>query len=114
MMDWFWSALSYVFLPDDASHLTVYYLIWMGFFVGINTIWDILTPKTDSFHLSKMKDKVTVLHDAVSFCSSALIITAIMSPTVRQVAKDTTIPLVLAGASGILRSLPALCPYPTK
>lgn len=58
-----------------------------------------------------MRDKVTVAYDAATFCSSILIISALISPTVRAISKDTTIPLIIAAVSGILRALPALCPY---
>ena len=34
-----------------------------------------------------------------------------MNSDVRKIATDTAIPLVLAGLSGILTALPALCPY---
>ena len=111
MGEWFWWAMSYVVLPSDTAKLTIYYLFWMSLFIAINTIWDIWTPKTPKFHIAVMKDKQTVLYDAATFCSSLLIITAIASPTVRQISKDTTLPLLIAGASGLLRTIPALCPY---
>lgn len=111
MPDWFWVIFNYVFLPGTTAQVTVYYLIWMGAFIFINTIWDICTKKTDPFHLAKMKDKTNVVYNASTFCSSLLIITAFLSPTVQQIAKDTTLPLLIAGVSGLLRSIPALCPY---
>lgn len=70
----------------------------------------IATKRTASFHMDRFKDKGDVLFSASSFCSALLILTG-MSPEVQQLGKDTLVPLVLAGFSGLIRALPALCPY---
>jgi len=115
-MDWdrVWWLASFTLLPGTTSQLTVYYLFWILAFLLINTIWDIQSDKTPPFHIAMLKEKHGVLYNASTFCSSLLIITAIVSPTVRQIAKDTTLPLILAGVAGILRAVPALCPYDYK
>ena len=91
--------------------MSVYYLIWISIFFCINTIWDIITSKTPKFHIANMKDRMDVLYGASTFCSSLLILMGLVSPTVRQLSKDTIVPLILAGFAGILRGIPALCPY---
>ncbi|MEH3118279.1 MAG: hypothetical protein PGN25_12005 [Methylorubrum populi] len=100
-----------VFLPADVGEMTVYYLIWISIFFFINIFWDIRTSKTPSFHIANMKDKMDVLYGASTFCSSLLILIGLVSPTVKQLAKDTILPLILAGCAGILRGIPSLCPY---
>lgn len=99
------------FFPSDVNQMTVFYLIWIGLFFSVNTIWDILTDKTPSFHIAMMKDKMDVLYGASTFCSSLLILIGLASPEVGKLSKDTILPLVLAGGAGLLRGLPALCPY---
>lgn len=99
------------FFPSDVNQMTVFYLIWIGLFFSINTVWDIITDKTPSFHIAMMKDKMDVLYGASTFCSSLLILIGLASPEVGKLSKDTILPLVLAGGAGLLRGLPALCPY---
>jgi hypothetical protein len=52
-----------------------------------------------------MKDKGEILYNASTFRSSLLILTSL------QLAKGTTVPLILAGFSGLIRAIPAFCPY---
>ncbi len=104
-------ALHYFLLPPDSQHVVIYYLFWLVLFLSINVFWDIRTQKTPPFHLDHLKEKVPVLYDAATFCSSLLIITGMASHSVQALARDTTLPLLLAGFSGLLRSLPVLCPY---
>ncbi|RVU14031.1 hypothetical protein [Methylobacterium oryzihabitans] len=103
--------VKHAFFPSDVNQMTVFYLIWIGLFFIINTVWDIVTDKTPAFHIATMKDKMDVLYGASTFCSSLLILIGLVSPEVGKLSKDTILPLVLAGGAGILRGLPALCPY---
>ena len=107
----FHATIKYTLFPADVGEMSVYYFIWISFFFIVNTAWDIFTPKTPAFHIANMKDRMDVLYGASTFCSSLLILMGLISPTVRQLSKDTIVPLVLAGFAGILRGLPALCPY---
>jgi hypothetical protein len=88
-----------------------YYFIWISAFLLINVVWDWRSAYTANFHLEKLKDKGDVIHNAVTFCSSLLILTGLISAQVQELGRDTMIPLFLAGFSGLIRSLPALCPY---
>jgi hypothetical protein len=97
--------------PTTRGQLTVCYLVWVSLFLTINIVWDIRTPRTPPFHLAGMKDKVPVAYDAATFCSSILIIAALVNESVRALDRDVTIPLVIAAFSGFLRAVPALCPY---
>lgn len=88
-----------------------FYFVWIAIFLGVNIVWDIQTRRTPKFHLDRLKDKYDVVYNAIAFCSSLLILVSLVSPTVQKLGKDTTVPLILAGFSGLLRALPALCPY---
>jgi hypothetical protein len=100
-----------MFAPAGPGDLGICYLIWIGIFIILNISWDIGTPKTKPFHIVKLKDKTGILHHGASFCSSLLLIVAIFDPKVWDLAKESYIPIILAGASGILTSIPAICPY---
>lgn len=91
--------------------MAAYYFVWIAVFLLTNVVWDIRTKRTPVFHLDRLKDKSDVVYNAVAFCSSLLILVALVSPTVQGLGKDTTVPIILAGFSGLLRALPALCPY---
>ena len=107
----FHAVIKYALFPSDVAEMSVYYLFWIVFFFAINTTWDVITDKTPKFHIANMKDRMDVLYGASTFCSSLLILIGLVSPTVKQLSKDTVVPLVLAGFAGLLRGLPALCPY---
>ena len=110
-----WEYLSpmfrYLFAPQSATELAIYYLLWISIFLFINITWDIFTPKTETFHISRMKDKISTVHSASFFCSSLLLLLSVVEPPLFALAKDTYVPIILAGASGLLSSSPALCPY---
>jgi hypothetical protein len=103
--------LHYLLLPPDSEHVCVYYLFWLALFLVINVFWDAKTDKTPPFHLDLLKTKVNILYDAATFCSSLLIVTGLISNSVKALSHDTMLPLLIAGISGVLRSLPAVCPY---
>lgn len=77
----------------------------------VNVIWDIKTDRTPPFHLDRFKEKYDVVYNAATFCSGLLLLVGLVSPTVQALAKDTTVPLILAGSTSLLRAVPALCPY---
>ena len=101
----------YVLAPTNAVEITVYYLIWVVLFFAVNVLWDIRTDKTPDFHFLRLTTKIDVAHNAVSFCSSLLVIVGLLDREVGKLATDAIAPLLLAGLSGVLKSLPALCPY---
>ena len=103
--------MPYFLLPSNLSELVAYYFAWTLLFLAINVIWDVATKRTPPFHLDRFKEKGDVLFSAAAFCSSLLILTSLESDAVQKVARDTTVPLILAGFSGLLRAIPALCPY---
>ncbi|MGX1321800.1 hypothetical protein AB7M17_005253 [Bradyrhizobium sp. USDA 377] len=104
-------VLAVVLLPSNSSELAAYYLFWISLYLIVNVIWDVKTKRTPAFHLDRFKEKGDVLFSASSFCSSLLILVGLLSPTVRQLGKDTIVPLALAGFSGLIRAVPAICPY---
>lgn len=103
--------VSFALTPSNSAELGIYYLFWISLFLGINVIWDVCTSRTPSFHLERLTEKGDVLFSAASFCSSLLIITSFLSTNVQQLSRDTMVPLILAGFSGILKAFPAICPY---
>jgi len=76
----------------------------------INVVWDVVTRKTPKFHISGLRDKISVLFSAAGFCSNLLLILRIFFPSIGNLA-DTPLALVLAGATGMLWTIPAICPY---
>jgi hypothetical protein len=100
-----------LFYPSDITSLTIFYLAWIAVFVMINIAWDIFSHRTPPFHISHLRDKISVLHSAAAFSSSLLIIISLINPAVEKLVKDTTVPLMLAALAGMLMTLPALCPY---
>jgi hypothetical protein len=101
----------YVLAPNDLRHLTVFYLVWIVVFLVVNIAWDCLTPLTPNFRIHSLRGKIGVLHGGAAFCSSLLIISALIDEEVAKIARDTVIPLILAGFSGMLLTAPAMCPY---
>jgi hypothetical protein len=97
--------------PSNSAELATYYLFWISVFLGINVIWDVCTSRTPRFHLERLTEKGDVLFSAASFCSSLLIIASFLSSHVQQLSRDTMVPLILAGFSGIIKTVPAICPY---
>lgn len=71
-------------------------------FIAVNVIWDILSPRTGSFHIEKMREKTSTLHNATVFCTSLLMLLTIFEPSVWTLAKETYVPIILAGGSAAL------------
>ena len=106
-----WIIAKFTLAPPDTVSLTIFYLFWIVLFLFINISWDIATPNTPSFHIESLKGKINVVHHGVAFCSSLLVVVSLLNPAVREVARDTMVPLLIAGISGMLLTIPALCPY---
>ena len=100
-----------LFFPTDITSLTICYLAWITCFVTVNIVWDVYSDRTPPFHISHLRDKVSVLHSAAAFSSSLLIIISLVNPAVDKIARDTIVPLVLAALAGMFMTLPAVCPY---
>jgi hypothetical protein len=105
------ASFSFLFAPSNSAELATYYLLWISLFLGINVVWDIFTSRTPNFHLDRLTEKGDVLFSAASFCSSLLIIVGFFSHNVQQLSRDTMVPLILAGCSGLIKTIPAICPY---
>jgi hypothetical protein len=80
-------------------------------YLAINIIWDISSPRTERFHLSKLQTKTNVVHAAALLCSSVLLICVLFLKTVEQLTNEMAVPLALASLSGILQAFSGLCPY---
>jgi hypothetical protein len=111
LMQYVLDVLFYLFTPQATADIGVFYFLWVTIFLSVNIAWDIFTSKTPQFHLSMLKAKLSILHSATFFCSSLLLLLTIAEPNLWILAKETYVPIILAGISGILTSVPALCPY---
>lgn len=99
------------FYPNDIGQLATYYLVWIVIYLTINTVWDIKSSHTPTFHISHLHRKVQTLYNAATFCSSLLLLIALFNVELRKLIGDALVPLVLAGFSGILIGLSGICPY---
>lgn len=107
----FTPLLHAVLLPRNVGELSTFYLTWTVLYMSVNIVWDIKSPHTPAFHISDMRSKVPTAWSASSMCSSLLLVLSIFSQSVRQLAQDTLVPVLLAGISGILLGIGELCPY---
>jgi hypothetical protein len=103
--------LHYTLLPQDHLQMYAFYFIWTMAFLLCNIVWDIVSPQTPKFHITMLKEKTHILHPATVFCTSILMLAAVLDEHVRHLTTESFVPLLLAGASGVLTAIPALCPY---
>lgn len=97
--------------PTSKIGVTYFYLFWSSIFVAIHMVWDWKSPNTPRFHILNLKSKINVLFSATTFCSSVLILLSLINRDLFQILGNVTVPLFLAGASGILLTIPEICPY---
>ena len=107
-------VVHHLFTPSGSADLAEFYFAWVCIFLFINIVWDVGTDRTEKFQILKLREKTEVLHTAASFSSSLLLIIAVFDPVLWDLAKETYIPVLIAGASGILNTIPSLCPYDLK
>lgn len=101
-----------IFCPSNAQHIGIFYFFWIASFMSVHILWDIFSPHTDSFHIGRLGSKTSVVYNAATFCSSFLLLLAIIEPAARTAAGEYSLPFALAGFSGIIQSLGAIAPYP--
>lgn len=97
-------------VPADKAGLAVYYLFWILLYAAIALAADFRSPNTPSFRLGDLRHKHGTLYNAASFASSLLILSGMFSASVRTVAGDTIVPLLLAGMSGMFMAVSDLDP----
>lgn len=107
-MNYFFNS---IFCPDSVESVGVFYLVWISAFMLVHIGWDAASKNTENFHLGKLKYKVNIVYEAATFCSSFLLLLALIEPRARSLAGDIYLPFALAGFSGIIQSISALCPY---
>ncbi len=101
-------------MPENTPQICVYYLFWCLMFILINVVWDIKTTKTLKFHIAAVGEKKDLIHPAGAFCSCLLVIVHVATKSGEALNAEMQIPFILAGISGILQAIPALCPYDYK
>jgi hypothetical protein len=100
-----------MFVPTQDSGVGEFYALWMTLFVLINVAWDVLTPRTDPFHLVHLPEKVDTLFSATTFASSLFLLLTIFQKETLEISGASKVPIVISGISGLLISLRYLCPY---
>jgi hypothetical protein len=107
-----WSDfLTCVVQPSSSRQLFIFYVAWLSVFLGINLLWDVLSPLTPVFHLHRIRDKVGTLYAASTFCSSLLLLISLFDSGVAKVAGETLLPMIQAGMTGLLHSIGEICPH---
>lgn len=104
-------TLALLFSPSESSGVAEFYAIWITLFLLVNVGWDILTPRTASFHLSHISEKVDTLFSATTFASSFYLLLTIFQQTQTVLSGSAKVPLVISAFSGVLVSIKYLCPY---
>ncbi|WP_159096868.1 hypothetical protein [Pseudovibrio sp. Alg231-02] len=102
------------FFPSNNVDLAKYYLFWILLFMFINIVWDFFSKATDKFTIGALKTKHDTLYAAATFASSLLLLISVFEPSVKVVMGTTHIPIILAGCSGLLQTISALCPYDAR
>jgi hypothetical protein len=106
--------LWHIIFPANLRELSISYLFGSMLYLSINIIWDMKSKYTPSFHFSTLKEKMDTLFNGVTCSSSFLVISSVFDAKTAEVVGASGIAYVLAGLSGILVSLSALCPYDAK
>jgi hypothetical protein len=97
--------------PSSAEELVAFYVGWISLFIGINLLWDVLSPRTPVFHLHNVRDKTGTLYAASTFSTSLLLLISPFDSEVKDLVGDTTLPIILAGMTGLFHSIGEICPY---
>lgn len=105
------SLLRMLFTPSEASGVAEFYALWITMFLVANVLWDILTPRTEPFHLSHLSEKVDTLFSATTFSSSLYLLLTVFQQQTTTLTGSAKIPLIISAFSGVLVSLKYLCPY---
>jgi hypothetical protein len=104
-------TLALMFSPTESSGVAEFYAIWITIFLLVNICWDILTPRTDGFHLSHLSEKVDTLFSATTFASSIYLLFTVFQQEQTVLSGSAKIPLIISAISGALVSIKYLCPY---
>ncbi len=104
--------MKWIFLPTTPQEVTQFYLVWVGAYMAVHIVWDILSPHTDKFELHKLSGKVGTLFSAGTLASSLLLLTSLLDAKLFELLGSMTLPILLSGGAGVLLALSALSPNP--
>jgi hypothetical protein len=99
-----------VIYPNTKQEVTVFYLFWTVLYLFAHLVWDFI--ENGGFDLYILRHKVTVMFSATGFSTSLLLILSLTNDNLFRIVGETTIPLIIAGFSGILIALSELKPSP--
>ncbi len=102
---------SFLLWPEGGETLTTFYFCWMLIFLIVHFVWDWRSSKTPVFCVDRLKDRgVQTVYNASTFATSLLLLLALIHNSVVELLGDTSIPLLIAGFSGIIQSAIAIVP----
>jgi len=95
---------------NSKNDIAIFYVIVTALFLTIHIVWDYRSEKTPPFDLRNLKAKVPVVFSAVTFCSSFLLLAALLDRNIFPLLGDSIVPVLVSGSAGILISLADLSP----
>lgn len=102
---------SFIYNPISADELIKFYFVWIVGLLFIHVVWDFISSKTPTRHLSDLQNKVSELYSAATVSSSLLLATIMLNgfKTHPLFASDAVyVPLVMATISGLMVGLSGL------
>lgn len=100
----------WVYFPDSKEEVGYFYLLWTLLYLATHILWDFLSKKTPPFELKNLKDDINILWSGTTIATSLLLLFAVPQPALLTVVGDITLPLIIAGMSGVLIALSNLQP----
>lgn len=99
-----------IIYPTSEMGVTYFYLVWSTAFFVAHMIYEYKTSHPGEFHISNIKHKIHILFSATTFSSSVLLLLSLLNEKLFLILGDITVPIFLAGMSGILLTTPEICP----
>ncbi len=110
-----WEGLSFLFHPDGEEGVTRFYFVWMVAYVAVHFAWDWWSSQTPPFCAERLTNRgLPTVFNAATFATSLLLLLALWHNTLVSLLGDTSLPLMVAGLSGVIQSFGALAPPKMK
>ena len=107
--------MKFLFYPDGKEAITKFYFVYMSIYLLIHFLWDWLSPQTPAFSAERFSARgLPMVFNAATFATSLLLLLALWHNTLASLLGDTTLPLIVAGFSGMIQSFSALVPPKAK
>jgi hypothetical protein len=99
-----------IFVPKSIEEMKFFYLVVIVLYTGLNLVLDGLSKDTPPMTADRLRAKIFVLYDATSLASSALVLASIFDSNLAKLLGEFWVPLMLAGASGLIVGISGLFP----